>query len=185
MKRIVLAVSVCLLTFRCFTLVASEPLQPSSAPSADPSKAKLDVRPVSLSLAKLTPLKEHPTLQKMLAENNQIRVANRLRPHRISGRLSAAAQNHANYMAQTGSFSHYTNGDPAGRAAIYGHRGGVRENIAMGQRDPRTAFATWNASSGHFTNLCSNSDLAGFGYAVGQQGQKYWVALYGMSDGEE
>jgi hypothetical protein len=29
----------------------------------------------------------------------------------------------------------------------------------------------------------SHSDVAGFGYAVGANGQAYWVAVYGNNDG--
>ena len=101
----------------------------------------------------------------------------------LSARLTAAAQNHANYMARTGSFSHYTNGSPQGRVAQYGFRGGVRENIAMGQPSVEGAFNTWTASGAHYANMMSHSDVAGFGYAVGSNGQAYWVAVYGNNDG--
>jgi uncharacterized protein YkwD len=101
----------------------------------------------------------------------------------LSSRLTAAAQNHANYMARTGSFSHYSNGGPQGRVAMYGFRNGVRENIAMGQPSVDSAFNTWTASGAHYANMMSHSDVAGFGYAVGANGQGYWVAVYGSNDG--
>jgi uncharacterized protein YkwD len=121
----------------------------------------------------------------MLHRNNQIRTARGMRPLRISSRLTAAAQNHARYMAATGSFSHYSNGGPSGRAATYGYRYGVRENIAMGQRGVEGAFSTWTASGAHYANLMSQSGVAGFGYAVGKNGVPYWVAVYGPEDGKE
>ena len=31
--------------------------------------------------------------------------------------------------------------------------------------------------------MMSHSDVAGFGYAVGSNGQAYWVAVYGNNDG--
>ncbi len=119
----------------------------------------------------------------MLNRNNAIRTSRGMRPMFLSSRLSAAAQNHANYMASTGGFSHYSNGGPQGRAATYGFRGGVRENIAMGQPSVDNAFAVWTASGGHYANMMSHSDVAGFGYAVGANGQPYWVAVYGNNDG--
>ena len=130
-------------------------------------------------------LGEHPTLRRMLQENNQLRAAQGQPPLRISARLSAAAQNHANYMARTRTFSHYCNGGPGCRAALYGYRCGVRENIAFGQPSPQSVFATWAASDKHYVNLMSRSDLAGFGYARGQNGQIYWVAMYGPADSVE
>ena len=128
---------------------------------------------------------EHPTLRGLLQEHNQLRVSKGLAPLRISARLSAAAQNHANYMARTRSFGHYCNGTPSSRAVLYGYRDGVRENIAFGQPGPKSVFATWAASDKHYLNLMSQSDLAGFGYARGQNGQIYWVAMYGPADGVE
>lgn len=136
-------------------------------------------------LSRAARLTEHPTLRSMLQENNQLRVCKGLAPLRISARLSAAAQNHANHMARTRSFSHYCNGNPSSRAALYGYRCGVRENIAFGQPNPQSVFATWAASEKHYVNLMSKSDLAGFGYARAQNGQVYWVAMYGSADSVE
>lgn len=125
----------------------------------------------------------HPTILSMLARNNSTRTSRGMRPMFLSSRLTAAAQSHANYMARTGSFSHYSNGSPQGRVAQYGFRGGVRENIAMGQPSVESAFNTWTASGAHYANMMSHSDVAGFGYAVGSNGQAYWVAVYGNNDG--
>src|SRR5262249_27261727 len=77
-------------------------------------------------------LHRHPTLFGMLVRNNNIRRRVGLRPHRMNPALAAAAQDHANYMARTGQFSHYTNGSPQSRANKYGFGGGVLENIATG-----------------------------------------------------
>src|SRR5437868_12140095 len=76
------------------------------------------------------PLHRHPTLFGMLVRNNNLRRRVGLWPHRMNPALTAAAQDHANYMARTGQFSHYVNGGPSGRAYKYGYTGGgVRENI--------------------------------------------------------
>lgn len=121
----------------------------------------------------------------MLAQNNAVRARRGLRPHRLSSRLNQAAQNQANYMAQSGSFSHYSNGGPQSRARMAGYGGGVRENIAMGQSSVSTVFTDWQNSSGHYASIVSDTDLAGFGYARSSSGQGYWVAVYGRSDGRE
>jgi len=92
--------------------------------------------------------------------------------------LAAAAQDHANYMARTGQFSHYTNGSPQNRANKYGFGGGVLENIATGG-GPDTAFSMWQGSGAHYASIVSNTTDAGFGYAVGAGGATYFVGIYG------
>lgn len=133
----------------------------------------------SENATKVQALHEHPTLLRMLARNNSLRGRLGLRPHRISPELTKAAQDHAVYMARTGSFSHYSNGGPQNRARRWGFRGMVRENIAWGQRDVDDAFHSWQNSSGHWASIVSNTTDAGFGYAVGNDGRGYWVAVYG------
>jgi uncharacterized protein YkwD len=124
-------------------------------------------------------LHRHPTLFGMLQRNNSIRRRVGLFPYRISPTLTAAAQDHANYMARTSQFSHYTNGSPQSRAGKYGFRGGVRENIAMGTRTIDGAFSMWQNSGAHYASIVSGTAEAGFGYAVGPGGQVYWVGMYG------
>jgi len=115
----------------------------------------------------------------MLFRNNAVRATVGLGPHRLDQRLSWAAQDHANYMAATGDFQHYSNGGPNGRAAKYGFNSQVLENIAMGQPTITSAFNTWRASGGHWASMSGSSSDAGFGYAIGRNGQTYWVAVYG------
>jgi uncharacterized protein YkwD len=163
---------------------ATKPATPVAKPAATDATAtegKVEAKTVSVSKPETPSF--HPTILSMLARNNSTRTARGMRPMSLSARLTAAAQNHANYMARTGSFSHYTNGSPQGRVAAHGFRGGVRENIAMGQPSVESAFNTWTASGAHYANMMSHSDVAGFGYAVGSNGQAYWVAVYGNNDG--
>ena len=130
------------------------------------------------SAPKARPLHRHPTLFGMLVRNNNLRRRAGLWPHRMNPALVAAAQDHANYMARTGQFSHYTNGGPQGRAYKYGFGGGVRENIATGGNID-TAFSMWTASGAHYASIVSGTTDAGFGYAVGANGSSYFVGLYG------
>jgi hypothetical protein len=120
----------------------------------------------------------------MLVRNNNIRRRVGLWPHRMNPALAAAAQDHANYMARTGQFSHYTNGGPQGRAAKYGFGGGVRENIATGG-GVDTAFSMWQASGAHYASIVSGTTDAGFGYAVGPNGATYFVGVYGTGSAGE
>lgn len=132
------------------------------------------------------PLHRHPTLFGMLRRNNDIRRRAGLQPQRMNPALTKAAQDHANYMAQTGQFSHYVNLGPSGRAQKYGFQGGgVRENIAMGTHSIDGAFGMWQASSPHYASIVSGTTEAGFGYAVGPSGQGYWVGVYATSFGDD
>lgn len=125
------------------------------------------------------PLHRHPTLLSMLRRNNEIRRRLGLAPHRINPALTKAAQDHANYMARSGDFQHYSNGGPQYRAQKYGFRGGVRENIAYNYRTVEDAFSVWQGSSGHYASIVSGTDEAGFGYAIGPGGAIYYVGVYG------
>jgi uncharacterized protein YkwD len=114
----------------------------------------------------------------MLRRNNDVRRRAGLFAHRLNPALTAAAQDHANYMARTGQFSHYVNGGPQYRANKYGFRGGVRENIAYGTRSIDGAFNMWVNSGAHYASIVSGTTEAGFGYAVSSSGQVYWVGMY-------
>ena len=133
---------------------------------------------VDVAPAKM-PLHEHPTLVRMLEENNRLRASVGLPPQKMSPELTKAAQDHAWYMARTGDFSHYSNGGPDGRAARHGFHGLAGENIAMGQPTVSSAFQSWRSSSGHWSNIISHNTLAGFGYGISPDGSSYWVAMYG------
>ncbi len=133
-----------------------------------------------------SPLHRHPTLLAMLRRSNVIRRAVGLKPQRINPALTKAAQDHANYMAATGDFSHYTNGGYQYRAQKYGFKGGVRENIAAGFGTVDATFNTWQASGGHYASIVSGTTEAGFGYAVSPNGGTYWVGVYGSpAEGDE
>ena len=124
------------------------------------------------------PLHRSPTLFGMLRRNNEMRRRVGLFPHRINPALTKAAQDHANYMARTGQFSHYTNGGPQYRANKYGFRAGVRENIAYGSSTIDHTFSMWQNSGAHYASIVSGTSEAGFGYAVSSSGLAYWVGVY-------
>ena len=129
---------------------------------------------------KKVPLHEHPTLVRMLEENNRLRAGVGLPAQRISPALTRAAQDHARFMARTGSFSHYSNGGPDRRCVKHGYDGSAAENIAMGYRSIKGVFQGWRTSSGHWSNIRSSAKVAGFGYAKSSDGSGYWVAMYGF-----
>jgi uncharacterized protein YkwD len=116
---------------------------------------------------------------RMLQRNNELRGSVGLGNHKINQRLCQAAQDHAEYMAQTGDFDHWGNDGPQGRANRYEYGGSVRENIAMGYTEVSYAFQGWRGSSSHWTSIISDTSEAGFGYAVSDSGTPYWVGVYG------
>lgn len=162
---------------KCFTLVVLCAMMAGVARAED--SADQPAAAQQATVTKQRPLHEHPTLLGMLGRNNLIRRRMGLRPHRMNPALTRAAQDHANYMAATGTFSHYTNGGPQYRAQRYGFRGGVLENIAFNQRSVDSAFATWQGSGAHMASIVSHTTDAGFGYAIAPNGATYWVAVYG------
>ena len=167
----------------CFILAA---FSTSMALAAEMPEAKSGVVQASAEKAIEQPLHRHPTLVAMLRRSNLIRRNVGLRPQRINPALTKAAQDHANYMARTGDFSHYTNGGYQYRAQKYGFKGGVRENIASGFRTVDAAFNTWQGSGGHYASIVSGTSEAGFGYAVSSSGATYWVGVYGSpAEGDE
>lgn len=128
------------------------------------------------------PLYQHPTMVTMLQRSNGIRGRVGLRSHRLNPALCQAAQNHAEYMAATGSFSHDTNLGYVGRARRFGFRGNVRENIGWNYANIDQAFGAWQASGGHYAAIVSpETSEAGFGYAKSRTGQTYWVSVYGAA----
>jgi len=161
---------------------------PTEAETTMPADAESTTQQVSTKQEKETarvPLHQHPTLLSMLLRNNELRRRMGLRPQRVNPLLTKAAQNHAWFMARTGSFSHYSNRGPWGRARRFGFGGQVRENIALGQGSVLSAFRSWRNSSGHWASIISDAPEVGFGYARSAGGSPYWVAVYGYPTEED
>jgi uncharacterized protein YkwD len=146
---------------------------------AIPAAEEMETEMVSQQTQVKPALHEHPTLLDMLRRNNELRKGVGLRPQTMNAVLTRAAQNHARFMANTGSFSHYSNYGPFGRARRFGFGGNVRENIALGHRNVLQAFVGWRNSGGHWASIVSDAPEVGFGYAVSKGGTPYWVAVYG------
>ncbi len=144
-------------------------VQIAEEPETAVIEAEADAKPL---------LSEHPTLIAMLDASNGIRANRSLSPHTLNENLCQAAQNHAQYMANGGSFSHGSNGGYQGRARQFGYSGSVRENIAYGQSGVGSVFSTWRNSGGHYASIVSGTSEAGFGLAY-SGGTPYWVGVYG------
>jgi uncharacterized protein YkwD len=157
----------------------------SSTPTTAEGQKEANLKVAKKQAQKPVPLHQHPTMVTMLNRSNGIRGRIGLRGHRLNPALCQAAQNHAEYMASTGSFSHYTNGGYIARARRFGFRGGVQENIGWNYATIDSAFAGWQGSGGHYAAIVGNTSDAGFGFARSPSGQTYWVSLYGAATAED
>jgi uncharacterized protein YkwD len=153
----------------------------TATPTSEQNKVANTKEPAKTAAAP-APLHQQPVMVTMLNRSNGIRARIGLRAHRLNPALCQAAQNHAEYMAATGSFSHDTNLGYVGRARRFGFRGGVRENIGWNYANVDSAFAAWQGSGGHYAAIASSETTeAGFGYARSRTGQTYWVSVYGAA----
>ena len=108
---------------------------------------------------------------------NAERTARRLPRLGSSGRLTRAAQGHANDMSSNGHFSHRgSDGRDLGervRSQGYGYCV-LADNIAQGQRDVSEVVRVWMASPGHRRNIL-NPQVTEFG--IGRAAGSYWVLV--------
>jgi uncharacterized protein YkwD len=121
----------------------------------------------------------------LLGRINALRASLGLSGYRLNGALSAAAQSHAQWMAETGQVSHtQPNGStPTTRAAAAGYPGAwVSENIYAGSNaGPDAAWGFWINSPIHYRGLTNASyDEIGIGSASTSWGRAY-VLVFGAS----
>jgi uncharacterized protein YkwD len=187
-KIVILVVVVWVLLFSKST--SPVPASPSTKPApivVDQVKVTVAPEP-GVTEVPAAPLEEVPEVVGwMLERNNEHRASVGLSPMELDARLCKAAQDHATYLATTGTFDHYVNGNPRTRAAKYGFPVRdltsleVRENIAGDFQSVTNAFLGWKGSPGHWENILSDCNLCGFGYASGRYGRRY-VAVYGRAE---
>lgn len=127
----------------------------------------------------------------VLNEVNAFRASYGLPPYTVNAALSAAAQNHANWMASTGLYSHTGAGGstPQSRANAAGYVGFVAENIVGGTGlTPQQGVTWWINSPSHFNTLISNQhNEVGIGFAqnfVDGADQNFYVLVAGHQRAE-
>jgi uncharacterized protein YkwD len=97
----------------------------------------------------------------------------------LDARLTAAAQDHSEDMANRSYFSHTTpeGKSPWDRAKAAGYADPSAENIAMGYPTPAAVVAGWMGSAGHRANILNcASHAVGVGY---DPRGFYWTQLFG------
>lgn len=121
----------------------------------------------------------------LLGRINTLRASLGLPAYRLNSALSAAAQSHAAWMAETGQVSHtQPNGStPSTRAAAAGYPGSwVSENIYAGSNaGAGDAWFFWVNSPTHYRGLTNASyDEIGIGFAQGSRSRAF-VLVFGAS----
>ena len=113
---------------------------------------------------------------------NAVRAEYGLPPVTYNPALAAAAQGHANFIANEGIYSHYgVNGSTwQDRAQAAGYPGWAGENLVGGTNlTPQQGVRWWRNSAVHFSNMLNPRwTEAGVGYAVGN-GQNFYVMVFG------
>jgi LysM repeat protein len=112
---------------------------------------------------------------------NQLRAEHGLPPYQFNGTLAIAAQNHANWMASTVTYSH-TQSDgstPQTRANAAGYNGFVTEIIVGGSNmTPAQGIIWWRNSSLHYSNMVSSRySEAGAAFATNGSQNMYVIVI--------
>lgn len=118
-----------------------------------------------------------------MAAHNSYRARHGLPPLTMEPRLTEAAQGHASWMADTGSFSHTGAGgsSPFLRISQAGYSySAAGENIALGQRTVEAVMVAWVGSPGHEANIRNTKYIhMGVGLATARDGRRIWVVTFG------
>jgi LysM repeat protein len=113
---------------------------------------------------------------------NAVRANHGLPPYQVNSALTAAAQNHANWMSQTAIYSHTGAGGstPQSRATAAGYAGFATENIVGGTNmTPRQGVIWWQNSPVHYNTLVSTRYIeVGVGFATNGE-QNFYVLVAG------
>ena len=126
-----------------------------------------------------TPIK----INGIVKEHNAIRENHDLNTLTVDKMLNAAAQKHANYMAQQDRLSHYgKNGSrPSDRIKTEGYKYYmVAENIAAGYNTINAVMEGWMESQGHRKNITGKFTHIGTGIAKSANGRWYWCVLFAV-----
>ncbi len=144
-----------------------KPPSDSRWPAPDPP-AKLDLEAVRSAL---------------FALHNQARVDEKLPTLEISSKLQAAAQKHAEEMAERRKMTH--TGVDGSTVLERVQRQGYRlkrcgENIAYGHYSPERVMVGWLDSRPHRKNILGGFNQIGVGYATAKNGTPYWCVNFGL-----
>ena len=140
---------------------------------------------IGFLLGMAVPAAAQDAVSVLLPRINSLRAAKGLPAYALHASLTAAANNHARWMADTGEISHYQHdgSGPRTRAVKAGFPSNwISENIYRGA-SALTAWEWWLNSPIHYAGLVSpNYDKIGIGSASGAHSKAY-VLVFGNSTG--
>lgn len=129
------------------------------------------------------PVPVFDTATALLAAHNAARAARGLPALSLNPLLTAAAQGHADFMAQRGILAHagIGDGDPFSRMQAAGYAyGWAAENAAAGQVDTVQVMEAWLGDPPHRANVLGpHYRDVGFGLSRAANGTPYWCADFG------
>lgn len=117
----------------------------------------------------------------LLKLHNQERKDADQKPLTLNAELTKAAQAYAEYLAESGEFSHTAKGTFRSRVKDAGYDAvAVGENIASGQTSAAAVMKDWLESKTHKENILREEFAeVGFGLAVDKEGEWIWVVDFG------
>lgn len=117
----------------------------------------------------------------LLNLHNKERKKQKLGALSMNDLLTSAAQDYAEFMAESGKFGHNEQGTPEERVKATGYEAAAGgENIAWGLPSAARVFREWMKSEHHRDNvLTADFTEVGFGIATNANGDVYWVANFG------
>lgn len=134
-----------------------------------------------IPVAGAAPASQGGSASEILNLVNQLRAEHGLPPYQYNATLAAAAQNHANWMANTVTYSHtQDNGStPQTRANAAGYNGFVTEIIVGGSNmTPQQGLIWWRNSSLHYSNMVSSRYFeAGAAFATNGSQNMYVIVI--------
>ena len=136
---------------------------------------------VSIAQAEKAMPNSDQTRAELLKRHNRERREEGEKPLKLNAKLTAAAQEYADYLAKNGKFSHTAKGTMSSRVKDAGYKPrAVGENIAVGQSSTSSVLKSWMHSEGHKKNILSDKySEVGFGIAKDKKGRLLWVTDFG------
>jgi uncharacterized protein YkwD len=121
--------------------------------------------------------------EELLALHNEARAVEKLPALAVSKKLQAAAQAHAEEMAERRKMTHAGADGSTVLERVQARGYKLRrcgENIAYGHYTPEHVMRGWLDSRAHRKNILGSFSQVGMGYATAKNGTPYWCVNFGL-----
>jgi uncharacterized protein YkwD len=154
---------------------AGPPVRSGPSPRRD-DQPPVPARPI-------TPEELEELRAQIVEAHNKIREEAKLKKLTVNRKLMAAAQTHAEDMANRRKMTH-TGGDGSSSSERVKARGyryfRTGENVATGRFSVDKLMKGWMDSPAHKRNILGGFSEIGVGYAVDEDGKGYWCVTFGL-----